>query len=397
MTSIIGKVIKTGIKYTQNGCRLLSKQRYAPNIMPHNLIPKGCKSLEIVNVETHFGEGLSKVVTFFDENNNMLKKILTKQVNNEQSKFVREYSRNIDELGQNVLFTSSKNYKNEELVNKYKESFFAYTLPDGKTKAMKRTKLKITPNSGGNRSEWQLYEDRSPFKRDYIETKAIRYKDGHVGNKSISGNISGLEELQKDPYLYIRNYDFEEFARSASWYAQLKQKVLGMSGEFRVAELPDAKKGVYQHGYRRVTVDSDKCGFVNEVVRTINHEYRHKYQHSLMDRLESFWNIFKRPEPLSANEEIFAKKLKRAKVNYCQPEENYEKYYSNFMEVDARKAGDEAALEYQNYSRKLAKIFSMPECMTHTQCPDDVFKKFLDKSVPKNFQKKLKIAANANS
>lgn len=368
MADLVTPIIKNAVKYTKNGCRLVSKKTFAPEAISHSLTPNGCKSVEIIETETHFGNGTATVYSFFGEDGKPLRKIITKGHNRKLSMTTRDYERVPKGFaGNDVLFTTTSFTENGALVQKNKESFYAYTMID-KRKAMKRTKLEMKPNADGSRFEKQIYEDWYPFIRDYFETTATRLKDGKVINKTISGNIKELEELQKDPYLYIRNYDKEDFAQSASWYAQRKQQVAGMDGCLIIDKIKSRSLGQYTHWRKSVTVDAEKHQYLTELVDTINHEYRHKYQHWLIDKLGSpFKRLFLRNKTLTQDEEKFAMKLQKAEKNYCQPEKDYDKYYSNFMEVDARKAGSEAADEYGVYSRRLAARFFMPEEMVHAQ------------------------------
>lgn len=383
MANLVTPIIKNAVKYTKNGCRLVSKKTFAPETISHSLTPNGCIAVEIIETETHFGNGTATVFSFLGEDGKPLRKIITKGHNRKLKMTTRDYERvPTDFVGNDVLFTTTSFTENGALVQKNKESFFAYTTICDNTKAMKRTKLEMRPNADGSRSEKQIYEDWYPFIRNYFETTATRLKDGKVINKTISGNIKELEELQKDPYLYIRNYDKVDFTRSASWYAQRKQQVAGMDGYLIIDKIKGSSLGQYTPWRKSVTVDAEKHQYLTELVDTINHEYRHKYQHWLIDKLGSpFKRLFLRNKTLTQDEEKFAMKLQKAEKNYCQPEKDYDKYYSNFMEVDARKAGSEAADEYGVYSRRLAARFFMPTEMVHAQTQYSNISNFIKKAM----------------
>ena len=91
-------------------------------------------------------------------------------------------------------------------------------------------------------------------------------------NMSFKG--SPLQELQESFY---NDEDMENFAASIAKIAQDKQNTSEI-GEFKIAKLKTGCRGEYNHNSRTVTIDPEKMPDLSEIVDTINHEYRHKYQ-----------------------------------------------------------------------------------------------------------------------
>lgn len=143
--------------------------------------------------------------------------------------------------------------------------------------------------------------------------------------------------------------------------------------------------GYYQSLTRKITIDSSKHIFPtkSELVDTLNHEYRHKYQYAQIRKMFGrFLNIFKTDKNkilMTQSELKQAKAFGKANIIYCPPELNYKKYYNNLLEVDARKAGDIAQSAYDNYSYKLAQAFEGEVFGSMFDCHDSGLLRALEK------------------
>ena len=186
----------------------------------------------------------------------------------------------------------------------------------------------------------------------------MRSANGQVSNTTISGNLQNFDEIVKDPYLYIRNYSKKEFAQSASYIAAKKQGV--NRGTFRDKLLKDCR-GYYNPFLNKVVVNSsehDNGG----MVEVLNHEYRHKYQFTQINKLwKRFLNVFKGDSKkilMNQSEVKESKKFLKEAFKTGNPDTQFEKYYNNFLEVDARSSGVNAKDEYNDFTRKLIKTFS---------------------------------------
>ncbi len=382
----IGK-ITTNIaqKWTKNGYKLLSKENIKFNSLPKNLIPEGASSLEKVEIATNFGQGLSKVYSFRNNENKLLKKVIIKQQEGQKtSKIVRKY-----EHEENVRFTDTKFLYDGKITNGTKEAF----TPE--VTGISRMKLQYKQNPDGSRFETQIYENLAPkwatIENNQIKTTATRLKDGKLINKTIDGNPEIISQVKDDPYLYIRNYDNEDFVLSAAKYAEQKQDVVGLRGKVRLQKLK--KCGGYYHDLtKNVTIDPNwpKADLVN----AINHEFRHKWQSKIISNYKkSFFNFFRNNKIVLTDEEkTLAHKLLKANMLYCPMEISHSKYYNNFLEKDARCAGDKAQKEFNKYSDKLAQALGVPAKMTFSKTSfNDVLASFIDQKIESKQVKVIKI------
>ena len=218
---------------------------------------------------------------------------------------------------------------------------------------------------GAKRLETQLYEEliAGSGRTKYLETTAKRLRDGRVINKTLSGNLANMDEIAKDPYLYIRNCKPEDFATSVARMADETQKTVNTKIPFKLINI-DREMAAGHCGRNEIAIDLDKHYNYTTLVDSINHEYRHKHQHVFIDNLKrSFSNMFKASEKrtkMSFKEKLYALKCYFAERFYCHPEQSRKLYHINFMERDARKAGSRAATAYETHSYNLAKNFSAP-------------------------------------
>jgi hypothetical protein len=117
-------------------------------------------------------------------------------------------------------------------------------------------------------------------------------------------------------------------------------------------------------GTKKIIVDVSKHSNNTEIIDTINHEFRHRYQYIQMDKLEkNFFNIFRASAQrveMSIKEKMFGLRTWLGNLFYCQPETSQKLYRMNFMERDARRAGSKATRAYETYSYNLAQNFSAP-------------------------------------
>lgn len=337
-------IAKGIIKYTKNGGRLLSKTTTG--------------NIRTTIVETDFGKGLKTITQTFDDEGKLAgMSIRHTRKGKEVSSLHKLYSKNNGEINVSTSFSDGLNTTNT------KEKQRIITELDG-TKSMLRRKVSKTPITEGIRQEEQAYEYLTNVQNKDLHrtlyTSATRLDNGQLINKTVNGNLPNLDEIAKDPYLHIRNYTDKDFAQSASYIAAENQGV--SRGKFIDKKLKTC--GGYYNGLtNKIAIDSSqhilktKSGLVN----TLNHEYRHKYQHAQIRKMfERFLNIFRTDRnkivmtPLELKQ---AKAFGKADLIYCPMELNYNKYYNNILEVDARKAGLSAEKAYYDYSFKLAETF----------------------------------------
>lgn len=334
--------------FTSNGNRLISKKSCIQNNKRN-----GKTTIVTTKVETNFGKGLTTIISYLDENKRLLKKIIRKKS-----------GKNIEETL--FSYTGSLNTKRSSLIKKLvnghiKQTIITSEVLNKKEKPfLTRIRLIITPGKNGARQETQIIEELSTNKhRRYIKTTAQRDKSGILYNKTLEGNINQLRNLRKFKYLYFLNYSIRNFFKSIFPYAKELQQVKNKKIIYEFTELDKNVAGS--------STSLDKTGILKfdlnkiytklDIITHLNHELRHQYQESIIEKFEQkgikgflirFFHPFKHS---------YAKKCKKGFENYIQPSIDMEKYRNNYIEFDARMASYNANYEYHTETSMLNDLF----------------------------------------
>ncbi len=352
-------VINSAKKYTSNGGRLISKntnlkldeklKRIANNI------PQNAESIDIVKLETNFGASSQRIVSFKDKAGKLIKRFISKYEDNKlTSKTVNTY----DHFCDNYRTTSRQTYSNGKKVQEIREQFGF----DSKNNLLGHTKLTITKDNTNARHEHQIFETFTKKSQDrrFLETEAQRDSKGRMINKTLRGNIENLDSFKSDPYLYIRNYNDDDFLNAASNYAKKVQQVEGRSINISNKSPSNNTLGYSRSlpGYKEIKVDVAKHSSRGELIDTVNHEFRHQYQDELQEKQGIInYTLNRDSAKLSKKENEQARIFRNARWKYTQPEKNFMKYYNNELEKDARDAGEKAKNIYNDSSNKLSNAF----------------------------------------
>ncbi len=352
-------VINSAKKYTSNGGRLISKntnlkldeklKRIANNI------PQNAESIDIVKLETNFGASSQRIVSFKDKAGKLIKRFISKYEDNKlTSKTVNTY----DHFCDNYRTASRQTYSNGKKVQEVREQFGF----DSKNNHLGHTKLTITKDNTNARHEHQVFETFTKKSQDrrFLETEAQRDSKGRMINKTLRGNIENLDSFKSDPYLYIRNYNDDDFLNAASNYAKKVQQVEGRSINISNKSLSNNTLGYSRSlpGYKEIKVDVAKHSSRGELIDTVNHEFRHQYQDELQEKQGIInYTLNRDSAKLSKKENEQARIFRNARWKYTQPEKNFMKYYNNELEKDARDAGEKAKNIYNDSSNKLSNTF----------------------------------------
>lgn len=352
-------IINSAKKYTSNGGRLVSKntnlkldeklKRIANNI------PQNAESIDIVKLETNFGASSQRIVSFKDKAGKLIKRFVSKYEDNKlTSKTVNTY----DHFCDNYRTTSRQTYSNGKKVQEIREQFGF----DSKNNLLGHTKLTITKDNTNARHEHQIFETFTKKSQDrrFLETEAQRDSKGHMINKTLRGNIENLDSFKSDPYLYIRNYNDDDFLNAASNYAKKVQQVEGRSINISNKSLSNNTLGYSRSlpGYKEIKVDVAKHSSRGELIDTVNHEFRHQYQDELQEKQGIInYTLNRDSAKLSKKENEQARIFRNARWKYTQPKKNFMKYYNNELEKDARDAGEKAKNIYNDSSNKLSNAF----------------------------------------
>lgn len=352
-------VINSAKKYTSNGGRLISKntnlkldeklKRIANNI------PQNAESIDIVKLETNFGASSQRIVSFKDKAGKLIKRFVSKYEDNKlTSKTVNTY----DHFCDNYRTASRQTYSNGKKVQEVREQFGF----DSKNNHLGHTKLTITKDNTNARHEHQIFETFTKKSQDrrFLETEAQRDSKGRMINKTLRGNIENLDSFKSDPYLYIRNYNDDDFLNAASNYAKKVQQVEGRSINISNKSLSNNTLGYSRSlpGYKEIKVDVAKHSSRGELIDTVNHEFRHQYQDELQEKQGIInYTLNRDSAKLSKKENEQARIFRNARWKYTQPKKNFMKYYNNELEKDARDAGEKAKNIYNDSSNKLSNAF----------------------------------------
>ena len=352
-------VINSAKKYTSNGGKLVSKNtgikidNQFKEVLKY--IPKNAESIDIVKLETDFGASSQRIVSFKDKAGKLIKRFVSKYKDNKlTSKTINTY----DHFYDNYRTASRQTYSNGKKVQEVREQFGF----DSKNNLLGHTKLTITKDNTNARHEHQVFETFTKKSQDrrFLETNAQRDSKGHMISKTLRGNIEDLDSFKSDPYLYIRNYNDNDFLSAASNYAKKVQQVEGRSINISNKSLSNNTLGYSRSlpGYKEIKVDVAKHSSRGELIDTVNHEFRHQYQDELQEKQGIInYTLNRDSAKLSKEENEQARIFRNARWKYTQPEKNFMKYYNNELEKDARDAGEKAKNIYNDSSNKLSNAF----------------------------------------
>lgn len=353
-------VINSAKKYTSNGGRLVSKNTgiKLDDNFKHVLknIPKHADSIDVVKLETNFGTSSQRIVSIKDKAGKLIKRIISKYDGNKlTSKTINTY----DHTDSSFRTVSRKTYIGDKMVSEIREQF---GLNKDANNLLGHTKLTITKDNANARHEHQIFETftKKSQNRRFLETEAQRDSKGHMISKTLRGNVEYLDSFKNDPYLYIRNYNDNDFLSAASNYAKKVQQVEDRHINITNKSLSDDTLGYSRSlpGYKEVKVDVAKHHSRGKLVDTVNHEYRHQYQDKLQEKQGIInYTLNRDSAKLSKEENKQARIFRKARRKYVQPEKNFIKYYNNKLEKDAREAGEKAKKIYEDSSNKLSNAF----------------------------------------
>lgn len=354
------KIINATKQYTSNGGRLVSKNTgiKLDDNFKHVLknIPKHADSIDVVKLETNFGASSQRIVSIKDKAGKLIKRIISKYDGNKlTSKTINTY----DHTDSTFRTVSRKTYIDDKMVSEIREQF---GLNKDANNLLGHTKLTITKDNTNARHEHQVFETFTKKSQDrrFLETEAQRDSKGHMINKTLRGNVEDIDSFKSDPYLYIRNYNDNDFLNAASNYAKKVQQVEDRSINISNKSLSDDALGYSRSlpGYKEIKVDVAKHRSKGEVIDTINHELRHQYQDELQEKQGIInYTLNRDSAKLSKEENKQARIFRKARRKYVQPEKNFIKYYNNKLEKDAREAGEKAKKIYEDSSNKLSNAF----------------------------------------
>lgn len=387
---IVDASVKSVLKpYTAKGHRLLSKTMNIPVSGIKHELPFDTKSMDIVEIASEFGRGHITITSYKDEEGKLVKRIVDKIGSKGKVKTVYDYDGRFTTLRTEVAKTTV----NDVLTQKVVSRSVYYPENGGK---LDREHLTIYYTSNRATNEVQYFETRAPHGvHNYVKTSASRNSAGEYTHTAIEGNIlpqAELDNFARTPYLFAKNYPKEDFLKAITQYAKEKQNVSEMNINVVNKKLDEVVAGHAKNFSPEVAVDLHKHTVKSGIVDTINHELRHKYQQYLVAKYmdEEFYkkvlalgglkdtdSVFttilkllglKKSVPstppieptviLTDNERHLAKIFKQNFENYksgpttrksiAENPELYKAYREQAVEIDARRAGEMAKIEYNS-------------------------------------------------
>lgn len=364
--SLINSAIKTVAKpYTSKGYRLLSKSLNIPTA--------NNGTMDIVEIASEFGKGHTTVTSFKDEKGKLVQRTIDKICSKGNIHTFSEFEGNVTTQRRKISRTSVNGKLTQETITKN-----VYSPDKGGKLDREHLTINYSPNKTTN--EVQYFESRAPHGvHNYVKTTASRNSVGEYTHTAIESNTLPQAELDKyaqTPYVFSKNYSKEDFLKAVAPYAKEKQNVSDLGIKIKNKKLKGSTLGLSYNRRYKIGVDVEKHTDKADLIDTINHELRHKYQDKLISKYEpGFFKEFDgilrtvleslgivKPKPaskvvstLSDENMKLAKIFKDNKQKYIKPSsKNYNDYYNQPVEVDARNAGAKAKDEYKNILDVLA-------------------------------------------
>lgn len=387
---IVDASVKTVLKpYTAKGHRLLSKTLNIPVTELKRDLPFDTKSMDIVDIASEFGRGHITITSYKDEEGKLVKRIVDKIGSKGKVKTVYDYDGRFTALRTEVAKTSVNGVLTKKVVSRN-----VYYPENGGKLDREHLTIYYSPNRATN--EVQYFETRAPHGvHNYVKTSASRNSAGEYTHTAIEGNIlpqAELDNFARTPYLFSKNYSKEDFLKAITQYAKEKQNVTDIDINVVNKKLDETIAGRAENCSSEVAVDLEKHTVKSDIVDTINHELRHKYQQNLVNKHihEEVYKKFFAFGGLKETDSVFTTILKLLGLKKATPSKSaiqptailtdeernlakifrnnfehykaaptsrkliaenpelYKAYREQAVEIDARKAGEMAEIEYNS-------------------------------------------------
>lgn len=355
--SKIGVVEKKLPEFNKGGARLVSsKKGVAVPFYDLKNIKNGAKTVDTVFVESDFGKKSTKIVSYKDDDGNLIKRVRTTY-----DKDSKTTSKMVGEYNLNDYVTVNRNYYNGKNLQKTE-------------------KFEMVPYGNYNRSKdtTEIQDDIKKHNHielygvgkdaNYIEIGCTSGADGKIVDGKIDSNcLTGSEKykLNRLSYLYKFNLKGKDFFNAilpdiikSNNFKTSKPKI-----KF-VKKLPPNVDGATK--LDKVFIEERKLYNNSSLVNVLNHELKHCKQNELF-LIKLTQNIMKKmgasdkkiqelinknslngkPIQLSKNKQKAADKYYDAIKSYKKDKKKgYDGYRNNLLEQEAFKVGDAAENEY---------------------------------------------------
>jgi len=370
--------------FTKNGNRLVARMvketvsKANPCIKHLENIPAEAKTFDLAVVQRKFGREQVGIFSFRDAGGKLIQRIEEVEGERKQTT-VSSYL--YDLFSRQV---TRKTKENKKIIKEVFENIT--TLAKG---AISRTLLtrEISREPNIKATERHFFGNFSKksilgFIKPKTESKKFiatvqRHEDNTVKlNKVQYSGISkeDAKEIARDPYLFVRLLPMDDFTASVKPIIYSNQGIEKANIKTFKANLgashnsPIAQAHAKSDGAIRILLNKQNILLQSKpsIVEAFSHEAKHCRQFIYIDQLE-YTHSYPYTSPnlnkgmrqmlygkLNEPQEIqYAKKLKNAADNYISPEVDFARYRNNFLEVEAREAGEKAETEYVEYAKKM--------------------------------------------
>jgi len=371
--------------FTKNGNRLVARivketvSKTNPCIKHLENIPTEAKTFDLAVIQRKFGKEQLGIFSFRDAKGKLIQRIEEiegerKQVtvsnylyDSSSRQITRKTKTNnniIKEVFENITNLAKKKISRTSLIRELSQE------PNVKTR-----ERHFFGCFGSNKSEFNLFQHKNKSKK-FIAT-IQRHDDNSVKIKKVQ--YSGIskddaKEIVQDPYLFARLLPINDFTSAIKPIVYTHQDIERANIKTFKANLgtnynaPIAQAQLKSDGLIQILLNRQNISLQSKptIVQAFNHEAKHCRQFIYIDQLEYTQNY---PNysmnfnsrmrqivygKLDDNQTVeYAKKLEHAAQNYVQPEVDKIQYHNNFLEVEARVAGEKAEAEYAEYAKKM--------------------------------------------
>lgn len=179
------------------------------------------------------------------------------------------------------------------------------------------------------------------------KTGSVHYMDGLCNGLT----KEEIELIKSDPYLASRYIgDGINFVRTEKFNSYRAQNLRDKQTPIYFDPPHGNELGYYSHsGHINLTPSTVRSDNKPSLVNTLNHESRHGFQHQMVDDLNAGL--------LQGNEKAQAEMFADNFSHYKSLDSDFDGYWNQAVEVDARHHGEAAKKQFEEFGEKINKIF----------------------------------------
>lgn len=280
------------------------------------------------------------IKSFRDSQGNLIRRDINKNGDNKYTIYQREKTDNDLSLQKVSLFVNP----HLPFIKERRETLSTKTINN--KPVISKTKIEEFSNSENKNITYAEYKNGEKPKFANIN---FDNNNGNLKINTINSQNVNIDNLKKDPYLLIRQLNGQDFIKAASKISEKDQKI----GENKITlKIKQLSKNTYGNSVplkKQITMNEYYADLKPEMIDTLNHEYRHAYQDSIVKKYLTCKSKTKKEKDL-------ARKFIWGNITY--PLTIFDKFYwKNSLETDTRNAGKKAIKKYQQGEKKILEEF----------------------------------------